>query len=430
MELEPEPDATWHAAPDVAIHRPRHAALLGGLALYHPAPHAAPHSAPPHAVAAAQAPAPTAAPFAPGFTLSAFSPATQPQISWAAIAGSVAVIAAGAAYVVTSRIHTSRSTEWLVRTGLFVSDLQVGKTFVRWPLQFVRPISTEARTFAVTVMALTSEKLSVKVPMVWSVGVDNNEEAVAAFARRVAEGGKEEAGAPSVVRAALEGETRALEANLGIEDLFKARDSFAKDLRTNVSPVLAHFGLVVLNASVTELSDAENSKYFSALAETIAASAHNKAVAEVASANRDGKMAAKSREGETRIQNADVEAATKAKEGAAEQAMLKVLADVAVTRPRRNSLPPRHASTPSRARCSSRSSARPTCRGLPWPAGQKCSARSSSRLPSSLRKCSRSTQKARPMLRALRPTSPRRRPVWRPRARPTRRASLASSPRR
>lgn len=108
-------------------------------------------------------------------------------------------------------------------------------------------------------------------------------------------------------------------------------------VKANVAPILAEFGLVVLNASVTELSDGKGSdgkasKYFSALAETISAQAQSKADGEVAAANRDGTIAKKAREGETRVRNAQIEADTKAAEGANDQAVLRVQAAVAVTK--------------------------------------------------------------------------------------------------
>lgn len=106
------------------------------------------------------------------------------------VAIGVGVAAAGAALAfLSTRIRTSRSNEWLVRTGLFVPDLQVRKVFVCWPYQFVRPVKLEAHTFRFTVSSMTEEKLSVEVPMTWSVAVENTEAAVTAFARRVEEGG-------------------------------------------------------------------------------------------------------------------------------------------------------------------------------------------------------------------------------------------------
>jgi len=140
-----------------------------------------------------------------------------------------------------------------------------------------------------------------------------------------------------VVLPTLRGESRAIAANMGVEQLFQARGAFAMQVKANVAPILAEFGLVVLNASVTELSDGKGSdgkasKYFSALAETISAQAQSKADGEVAAANRDGTIAKKACEGETRVRNAQIEADTKAAKGANDQAVLRVQAAVAVTK--------------------------------------------------------------------------------------------------
>ena len=137
----------------------------------------------------------------------------------------------GAGVFLSIRIRTSRSNEWLVRTGLQVPDLQVGKMFVAWPYQAVRVVSMQAHTFRFTVTAMTSEKLSIDMPMTWSVAVGNTETAVTAFSRRVSENTDLDAWFTDVVLPTLLGESRTIAANLGVEDVFKARDEFTQQVR-------------------------------------------------------------------------------------------------------------------------------------------------------------------------------------------------------
>lgn len=118
---------------------------------------------------------------------------------------------------------------------------------------------------------MTSEKLSIEVPMTWSIAVEDSPEAVAKFALRVEENRKIDEWVREVVLPTLHGESRAIAANMRVEELFKAREAFTAQVKENVRPVLSEFGLFVLNASVTELSDGQGSRYFSALAETISA---------------------------------------------------------------------------------------------------------------------------------------------------------------
>lgn len=138
-------------------------------------------------------------------------------------------------------------------------------------LQFVRPVSLAAHTFKLVVTSMTSEKLSIQVPMTWSIAVADSPEEVAKFARRMEEGRNIDEWVREVVLPTLHGESRAIAANMGVEEVFKAREAFTMQVKANVRPVLGEFGLVVLNASVTELSDGGGSRYFSALAETISA---------------------------------------------------------------------------------------------------------------------------------------------------------------
>ena len=69
---------------------------------------------------------------------------------------------------------------------MMIEDLQVAKTFVRWPFQHVRRISTECMTLNFQVEAIYKEKLPFTIPATFSIGIKNNPIAVADFARRIA----------------------------------------------------------------------------------------------------------------------------------------------------------------------------------------------------------------------------------------------------
>lgn len=130
----------------------------------------------------------------------------------------VAIIGAG---LLISRVHTSRSNEWLVRTGAMISGQQVGKTFIRWPFQHIRVVPLDAVVKSFSVEAMSREKLSFTVPATYAVAVRDDPAAVATYARLVAADGpaaRDLVG--SILSAVLEGETRALAANMAIEDVF------------------------------------------------------------------------------------------------------------------------------------------------------------------------------------------------------------------
>ena len=71
-----------------------------------------------------------------------------------------------------------------------------------------------AHTFKLTVTSMTSEKLSIEVPMTWSIAVADNPDSVAKFARRVPEGTRIAAWVEEIVLPTLRGESRAIAANM------------------------------------------------------------------------------------------------------------------------------------------------------------------------------------------------------------------------
>ena len=245
-----------------------------------------------------------------------------------ALGGTALVGVVGLGWLAT-RVHTTRSNERLVRTGLGIVDLQVGRTFVRLPWQYVRHVSTDATVFDVQVSAMSEEKLKFSAPATWTIAVGDSDEAVATFSRRFAEDAEGRAWR-SVVQAALVGHTRALAARTPIEDVFSERAKFAADVQDSIAQFLAEYGLRVLNVTMRELLDVPGCEYFGPLSEKVTATARNKATAEVAAADRDGAVAAKARKTEERMSVAKLEADARTAEGERDKRVLAIDSEVAV----------------------------------------------------------------------------------------------------
>ena len=180
---------------------------------------------------------------------------------------------------------------------------------------------------------MSKDKLPYAIPAAFSLAVRNDVAAVAAYARLVTEANSPQ-GMDAVVRDVLEGETRALAANLSIEDVFSGRATFLGEVQAAVAGVLGQYGVTVLNANVRELMDSPGSDYFASQSQRISAEARNSALADVAAADKRGRVAEAERLGETRARVAEVEATARKAEGAAEQAVLQTSADVDSTRAR------------------------------------------------------------------------------------------------
>lgn len=85
--------------------------------------------------------------------------------------------------LVFSRYKTSRSNQWLVRTGLNVPDMEIAKKFIQWPFQNIQTIDMTPRSFKFCVNAMSREKMEFLFPIVFTISVKNNMESLQKYAR-------------------------------------------------------------------------------------------------------------------------------------------------------------------------------------------------------------------------------------------------------
>ena len=213
------------------------------------------------------------------------------------------------ALVATMRYHTSLSNQWLVRTGLGVSDIQIRKRFFLFPFQNLQKIDLSPESFKFTISAMSKEKMQFDFPAVFTIGADNNEVHLKNYSRYLLNQTKEDKSV--LIRGIIEGEARSIAANLSIEEIFTARSAYKQEIIVNVQQQLDHYGLKIFNANVEELRDAEGSVYFKSLSQKIQSEAENRAKVEVAEQNKLGNVGAKMREGATRQEVAKIESETK-----------------------------------------------------------------------------------------------------------------------
>jgi flotillin len=217
----------------------------------------------------------------------------------------VGIVGLGIASFALTRYRTSRSNQWLVRTGLGVTDIQIGKKYVQWPFQNIDYINMSPSSYKFSVNAMSKEKMEFNFPAVFTIGPRNNPESLTNFSRYLLN--QDEVQTDNLIRGIIEGETRSLSANLSIEDIFTGRSEFKKDILESVQKQLDQYGLEIYNANIEELKDGDQSNYFKSLSQRIKSEAENRARVEVAEQNKKGEIGAKEREGETRQQVATIE---------------------------------------------------------------------------------------------------------------------------
>lgn len=233
-----------------------------------------------------------------------------------------------------TRYKTSKSNEWLVRTGLGITDIQIGKKYVQWPFQNIDYINMAPSSFKFSINAMSKEKMEFNFPAVFTIGPKNNPESLTSFSRYLL--GQDNEQVNDLIRGIIEGETRSMSANLAIEEIFAGRTEFKKDIVDNVQKQLDQYGLEIFNANIEELKDGDQSNYFRSLSQRIKSEAENRAKTEVAEQNKKGDIGVKEREGETRQQISIIEADTTLVENTRQQQILKSAAELEKTRAEQN----------------------------------------------------------------------------------------------
>lgn len=223
-----------------------------------------------------------------------------------------------------TRYKTSQSNEWLVKTGLLIEDIAIGKKFFQLPFQNIQRIVVTPQNYYVNINAMSKEKMEFKSPFMITLGPKVDAVSLTKYSRFMLNLPDKEA----VIKGIIEGEARALAANISIEDIFAGRTEFKDNIMNHVQPQLDQYGIAIYNANIEELKDSDSSNYFKSLSLRIKAEAENKAKVQVAEQNKFGQIGSKERESETRQRTAIVESEAIIVENERKQAMLKSHAEL------------------------------------------------------------------------------------------------------
>ncbi len=241
--------------------------------------------------------------------------------------GAGAILIGSATAFLFTRYKTSKSNEWLVKTGILVNDMQIGKKFFQLPFQNIQRIVVTPTNYQLNINSMSKEKMEFKFPIVFTMGPKVDEESLTKYSRFMLNLDDKD----TVIKGIIEGEARALAANISIEEIFAGRNEFKNNIINHVQPQLDQYGIAIYNANIEELRDSESSNYFKSLALRIKAEAENKAKVQVAEQNKHGQIGSKEREAETRQRIATVESETMIIENQRKQEMLKSAADLEKT---------------------------------------------------------------------------------------------------
>ena len=220
-----------------------------------------------------------------------------------AVFGVIAILAFGFLLLVT-RYKRCSSDEILVVYGRVGGGraskcIHGGATMV-WPLiQDFKKISLTPMTISIPLdNALSLQNIRINVPSTFTVGVSTNPLIMNNAAERLLHLNKNEIEA--MAQEIILGQLRLTVASLTIEQINQDRDAFLELIRDNVGAELHKLGLYLINVNIIDITDESN--YINSIGKKAAAGAVNKALVDVANAERDGAIGKANADREREVQ--------------------------------------------------------------------------------------------------------------------------------
>lgn len=218
--------------------------------------------------------------------------------------------------------HVSDANSYLVVTGQGIQDVRIVKKALILPFQKVSTISISPFDFSITLQAMTCEKLQFSLPAVFTIGPEDEPEALRKYAMlltgnadgtpaaHIKKGHSGRGHVQDIVKGIIEGETRVIVSSLTMEEIFRERQIFKNKVIQSVQVELNQFGLKIYNANVKELQDTPGSEYFQFLSRKAHEGASNQAKIDVANARMVGEIGEAEKRGRTRQEISKIDAQT------------------------------------------------------------------------------------------------------------------------
>lgn len=178
--------------------------------------------------------------------------------------------------------------QYLVRTGLGITDIAISKKAMVWLFQKHKFIDIHPKNYSFKLHTMSNEKIDYVLPGVFTIGPKDDKEALIRYVKTIENVDKENL--DNIILGILEEETRILSSQLSMEE----------STTKNVQEELDKIGLNIYNANIKELEDGQDSKYFVNLKKMKLSETENKVNIDVSENNKKGDIGKKEREAETR----------------------------------------------------------------------------------------------------------------------------------
>ena len=186
-----------------------------------------------------------------------------PQRTFVDMAIALPAIMVGSASLVgfaCYRYKVSNPNQYLVRTGLGITDIKISKQGFQFPFQRCKFISMGPRDYIFDLYAMSNEKISFVLSGAFVIAPKNNKEALIKYLLYIEDSDLETQ--RLVILDILEGELRSLATTLTMGEISANHETFKEKVMANIQAGLDTVGLHIIYANIKELRDGPNSQYF------------------------------------------------------------------------------------------------------------------------------------------------------------------------
>ncbi|EFC37272.1 predicted protein [Naegleria gruberi] len=221
------------------------------------------------------------------------------------------LLGAAALALAVSRYKICQPNQYLVRTGIGITNMSVSKKAVVWPLQKHVYVNMNPKTYTFNLHNMSKEKVEFNLPVTFTIGpidpnTDKGMEGFIKYCQKITEATPKEI--ETLIAGIIEGETRGLTAKLTVEEMFNSKERFKEEVVASIEKDLNLLGLTIFNANIKEMSDYdERNKYFEYRKQIAIEKANYQSQADVSEAKKEGDVTMELNRRDTRIRMAQLE---------------------------------------------------------------------------------------------------------------------------
>jgi len=249
------------------------------------------------------------------FSSDQFDPTFAEQYLSATMLGSygAAAVAVATTAWVASRVKIAGPNQYLVKTGIFIDDIEISKKTLWLPYQTFNIINLEPFTYQCIVdEAMSKERISFNMPIVLTIGPKDDRSYLERYAKLFQQ--TTYVDLKTKILGIVKGEARVAAGKISLDDLFNSREEFKNQLIKAIDGELEQFGLKIYNANIEELRDMPGNEYFTYMKQRALEGAVNEAKVAVAEKAKMGNIGEKLHTTETRQATAEFEKLAKVAE--------------------------------------------------------------------------------------------------------------------